>query len=140
MRYAYIFFCLCVPLGTAAAQVNLSSQAIITPARKPKLNSKLHSRSLTLENLEQIAFNNNPTLVAALTRIEAAQGRKIQAGLPPNPIVGYHATEIGNQGTAGQQGGFISQRFMTGGKLKLDQAIAQTKVNEAGYRLQSQAG
>ena len=93
---------------------------------------------LTLAELEGIAFQNNPTLAAATARIQAARGRQVQAGLYPNPVVGFHATEIGNLGTAGQQGGFISQRFITGGKLQLDQAIAGKKIDEAHFRFHAQ--
>jgi outer membrane protein TolC len=83
-------------------------------------------------------LGSNPTLAAAAARVRAARARQIQAGRFPNPVVGYHATEIGNQGTAGQQGGFISQRFITGGKLPLDQAVAGAQVDEALYGLRSQ--
>lgn len=93
---------------------------------------------LTLADLEAIALGSNPTLAAAAARVRAARARQIQAGRFPNPVVGYHATEIGNQGTAGQQGGFISQRFITGGKLPLDQAVAGAQVDEALYGLRSQ--
>ena len=67
-----------------------------------------------------------------------ARGRQVQAGLYPNPVVGYHATEIGNRGTSGQQGGFISQRFITAGKLGLDQAIAGKEIDEAHFRFHAQ--
>ena len=93
---------------------------------------------LTLVDLERIAFQNNPTLAAAAARMDVARGRQVQAGLYPNPVVGYHATEIGNLGTAGQQGGFISQRFITGGKLQLDRAIAGKEINEAHFRFHAQ--
>ncbi|MGB6045102.1 MAG: TolC family protein [Pirellulales bacterium] len=93
---------------------------------------------LTLTDLEDFAFQCNPTLAAAAARMEAARGRQLQAGLYPNPVAGYHATEIGNLGTAGQQGGFISQRFITGGKLGLDQAIAGKEIDEAHFRFHAQ--
>ena len=96
------------------------------------------TESLSLSDFEQLAFRHNPTLAAAAARMTAARGRRIQAGLYPNPVVGYHATEIGNLGTAGQQGGFISQRLITGGKLQLDQAIAGAEIAEAGFRFQAQ--
>ena len=94
--------------------------------------------ALTLADLETMAFGNNPTLAAAAARIEAAYGKQVQAGLYPNPVAGYHATEVGNEGSAGAQGGFVSQRFITGGKLGLDQAIAGQEVEEAQFRLQAQ--
>ena len=96
------------------------------------------SEALSLADLEGIAFQNNPTLTAASARIQSARGRQVQAGLYPNPVIGYHGTEIGNRGTSGQQGGFISQRFITGGKLQLDQAIAGQEINEAHFRFHAQ--
>jgi cobalt-zinc-cadmium efflux system outer membrane protein len=92
----------------------------------------------TLADLKSIAFQHNPTLAVAASRMEAARGRQVQSGLYPNPVVGYHATEIGNLGTAGQQGGFITQRFITGGKLKLDQAIAGKEIDEAHFLFHAQ--
>ncbi|PHS11185.1 MAG: hypothetical protein COA78_10225 [Blastopirellula sp.] len=94
--------------------------------------------SLTLADFEGIAFQNNPTLSAAAARIQAASGKQIQAGLYPNPVIGYHANEVGNFGTAGGQGGFVRQKFITGGKLQLDQAIAGKEVDEAHFRWHAQ--
>lgn len=94
--------------------------------------------AFTLADLEAIAFQHNPTLAVAAARMNAARGRQVQAGLYPNPVIGYHATEIGNRGTAGQQGAFISQRFITGGKLRLDQAIADQEIDEAHFRFHAQ--
>lgn len=94
--------------------------------------------SLTLKDLEQIAFENNPTLAAAAARIEAAFGRKVQASLYPNPVLGYHGTQIGLQGTNGQQGGFVRQELITGGKLKLDQAIAGKETEVAHFQFHAQ--
>ena len=94
--------------------------------------------SMTLADLEGLAFQHNPTLSGAAARVAGAQGRHVQAGLYPNPVAGYHATEVGNVGTPGQQGGFISQRFITGGKLHVDQAIAAREIDEAQLRLDAQ--
>jgi cobalt-zinc-cadmium efflux system outer membrane protein len=107
---------------------SLSYQKSVTRSNAP----------LTLADLEGIALRKNPTLAAAAARMEAARGSQVQAGLYPNPVVGYHATEIGNVGTAGQQGGFISQRFITGGKLQLDQAIAGKEIDEAHFLFHAQ--
>lgn len=96
------------------------------------------TQPLSLANLESIAFQNNPTLAAAVARREAARGRQIQAGLYPNPSFGYHATEIGTNGTAGAQGAFVAQRFITGGKLRLDQAVAGREVFATQFELAAQ--
>lgn len=103
------------------------------PQRQPG-----RGEALTLADLESLAFQNSPTLAAAAARMNVARGKQVQAGLYPNPVVGYHATEIGNRGTAGQQGGFVSQRFVTAGKLELDQAIAGKETNEAHFRFHAQ--
>jgi cobalt-zinc-cadmium efflux system outer membrane protein len=95
-------------------------------------------RTLTLSEFEEIALQNNPTLAAAAARMSAAEGRQLQAGLLPNPQLGYHAMEMGNLGTAGQQGGFIRQRIVTGGKLRLDRQIAGTEVDERHFQLHAQ--
>ena len=94
--------------------------------------------TITLDTLEAIAFQNNPTLAQAAARMQIAEGRQVQAGLYPNPVVGYHATEIGNRGTTGQQGGFVSQRVVTGGKLQLDKQIARREVDAAHFRFHAQ--
>ena len=107
-------------------------------AAKPADSAAQDSQVLTLADLERIAFQHNPTLATAAARMRAAQGRQMQAGRYPNPVVGYHATEVGNQGTAGQQGGFVSQRFITAGKLKLDQQIAGKEIDEAHFQFHAQ--
>ena len=94
--------------------------------------------SLTLVELEAIALQSNPSLAAWAASVDAARGRWLQAGLYPNPIVGYHATEIGNLNTAGQQGGFFSQRFITGAKLQLDRAAADQQVWQVEHQFDAQ--
>jgi cobalt-zinc-cadmium efflux system outer membrane protein len=96
------------------------------------------SPPLTLSGIENLAFENNPTLSQAAARVAAARGRQVQAGLYPNPVMGYHGTEIGNLGTAGQQGGFISQRFITGGKRRLDQAAAEREEHATHLQFHAQ--
>ena len=90
--------------------------------------------TLTLAALEQLAFERNPTIRQATANIEAAQGRAQQAGLYPNPTVGYSGDRIGAAGTAGEmQGLFIDQTIVTAGKLRLSRAKFAQEV------LQSQA-
>ena len=90
--------------------------------------------SISLSDLEGMALANNPTLRAAGARIEAARGRWIQAGLYPNPVIGYQGVEMGIRDTTGQQGGFVSQRLITNGKRRLDRAIANWQVQESQFQ------
>ena len=129
-------------LSPSTAHVSLvnyeQAEDIPAPMLKPEPISP-PEKTLTLADLEQLATENNPTLAAALAKIESARGEQVQAGLYPNPVLGYHAMEMGNFDTVGQQGAFASQKFITGGKLGLDQAIADRKIAEADIRLQAQA-
>lgn len=93
---------------------------------------------LTLTALESMALRYNPALAAASAQVEAERGRWLQAGRFPNPVVGYHGTEIGNLGTAGQQGGFVAQKFITAGRRGLDRALAGTKVQQSEFALAAQ--
>jgi cobalt-zinc-cadmium efflux system outer membrane protein len=89
------------------------------------------AQELSLDDLEQMALANNPAVAQAMAHVTALRGRWVQAGLPPNPTVGYAGTEIGNEGKAGQQGGFVGQEFVTGGKLRLNRAIVDREIAQA---------
>ena len=131
---------LMMPSLVVGQESQLRSQVASDPSEEspvPRAPTRV-VKALTLADLEAIAFQNNPTLADAAARMNIARGEQLQAGLCPNPVAGYHATEIGNNGTAGQQGGFISQRLITGGKLQLDQAIAGKDINAAHFRYHAQ--
>ncbi|NUQ65962.1 MAG: TolC family protein [Pirellulales bacterium] len=96
------------------------------------------SPPMTLAELEAIALERNPTLQQAAMQVEAFRGEYLQAGLHPNPVIGYQAEEIGDQGTAGQQGGFVEQEIVTAGKLGLRRRVAGHAVAEAQSLLAAQ--
>jgi cobalt-zinc-cadmium efflux system outer membrane protein len=79
---------------------------------------------LTLAELQDIAVHTNPRLRQASADVEDARGRAVQAGLYPDPVVGYQADQVFDLGTAGQQGGFFEQLIVTAGKLQLSRAAA----------------
>jgi len=93
---------------------------------------------LTLSDLEQMALQNNPTLSQAQARVRAARGVWQQVGLYPNPVAGYAAEEMGDNGTAGKQGGFIGQEFVTGGKLRLNRQVACQEIIRLQQELAAQ--
>lgn len=86
---------------------------------------------LALYDLEQMALAQNPALGQASGRIQALQGKWLQVGLPPNPEAGYIGEQMGSDGASGQQGGFISQEFVTGKKLQLNRAIVEQEIARA---------
>jgi cobalt-zinc-cadmium efflux system outer membrane protein len=108
----------------------------LPPPRVPKLGMAQAAAKgplLRLEQLEQMALNgSNPTLLQAATEIRAATGRKLQSGLWPNPTAGYTGEEIrGGSSGGGQQGFFVQQDIILGGKLGLNRKIFAQEVRQA---------
>jgi len=115
-----------------------------TPIRSPILNRASTAPAqpqtgLTLSELQRIAVAKNPTLAQAAAGIEAARGKWIQAGLYPNPTIGYESDDIGEVGSAGQHGMFIGQRIVTAGKLQHRSAVVSHEVAQAEYAWQAQS-
>jgi cobalt-zinc-cadmium efflux system outer membrane protein len=94
---------------------------------------------LTLVELEQMALSNNPTQVQAASEIRAATARKLQSGLYPNPTAGYQGEQIrgGIQG-GGEQGFFVSQDIVLGGKLGLNRKIFEQEKKQAEAEAEEQ--
>jgi len=101
------------------------------PEKLPVLQEAPPTGPLTVEDLQRIASENNPTLVQAGMAVQAAEGRYVQSGLYPNPAIGYAGGDVGLDDTSGQQGGFVSQEFVTAGKLRLGRAVASHEVQQA---------
>jgi outer membrane protein, heavy metal efflux system len=86
---------------------------------------------LRLEELERMALEANPTLQQAEAAIRAAEGRRVQAGLLPNPIIGYAGEELAFRALSDKSEhlGFIEQTIPLGGKLgKSRRIFAQEKA------------
>src|SRR5687768_15828852 len=97
------------------------------PQAQPESATTQTVPALRLEDLEKMALSGNPSLKQASAAIRAAEGRQRQAGLYPNPVVGYAADEVsrGPIIAGGEHGAFIEQRIVTGGKIGLARRIAQ---------------
>jgi cobalt-zinc-cadmium efflux system outer membrane protein len=100
---------------------------------------------LSLESVERIATESNPTLRQAEMEIRAAKARQQQAGLYPNPTVNYTGDEIrGGSVGGGKQGFFVQQNIVMGGKLGLSREVygkevklAEIEAEEQKIRVQS---
>ncbi|MCA9054035.1 MAG: TolC family protein [Planctomycetaceae bacterium] len=90
---------------------------------------------VTLGELQQIAVRNSPALRVAAADVREACGLAVQAGLYPNPTVGYEGDSLGTARTAGYNGLMVTQEFVTAGKLDLAQTAAMMKVRAAEQRL-----
>lgn len=94
---------------------------------------------LTLEIIVQLALEQNPTLIQAGAQRNISNGKAVQAGLYPNPTVGYTAEQIGANGTAGElQGLFVQQEIVRGGKLQLSRAKYREEAVQAQIHQESQ--
>src|SRR6266481_8040010 len=103
---------------------------ITLPARAQTPASE--QKTITLEELQQMALQNNPTFAQSAANIQAAEGRKKQAGLYPNPTVGYQGEQIrGGSFHGGEQGFFIQQDIVLGGKLGLNRKIFDQELKQA---------
>jgi outer membrane protein, heavy metal efflux system len=92
-----------------------------------------------IAEFEQLALTKNPTLrqAQAISAQSSAEAR--QAGLWPNPSIGYEGAEIrGGSFHGGEQGGFVQQTIVLGGKLRLRREALeqQHKADEIGIEEQ----
>lgn len=91
--------------------------------------------AMALTDFETLADANNPTLREASALVRQSQGQARQAGLYPNPTAGYQGEQIrGGSFGGGEQGGFVQQTVVLGGKLGLRREIysQQQKSDEIG--------
>jgi outer membrane protein, heavy metal efflux system len=109
---------------------------------------------LVLSDFEQMALARNPTLRQAAAQLDAARSRSFQAGLYPNPTLGYVQEQIGalgestptsrgvvarGKGSPGELvGGFVQQEIITGGKLRLSRAKFAEEANAASWQANAQ--
>jgi outer membrane protein, heavy metal efflux system len=110
-----------------------------TAARSQASAAQPNQPTITLAQLEQMALTNNPTLAEAAALVREAAGRKQQSGLYPNPTVGYTGAQIrGGSFRGGEQGFFVQQEIVLGGKLGLNRRIYQQEENQAQVEAQEQ--
>ncbi len=108
-------------------------------AEEKKLPSKPQD-TLRLEDLERMALEKNPTLAQAAAAVHAAEGQKVQAGLYPNPTLGYLGEEITvrRPSAKSQHYLFIEQKIITGGKLQHSREIFAQEQVKAETELRAQ--
>jgi cobalt-zinc-cadmium efflux system outer membrane protein len=96
-------------------------------------------KTMTLEELQQMALQSNPTFAQSVANIQAAEGRKKQSGLYPNPTVGYQGEQIrGGSFHGGEQGFFVQQDIVLSGKLGLNRTIFDQELKQAETEAEEQ--
>jgi len=92
-----------------------------------------------LADFEALALKHNPTLKQAQSMTEIDGGLARQAGLWPNPAVGYQGDEIrGGVFRGGEQGGFVQQNIVLGGKLRLRRNVYEQQQKAAQIAVEEQ--
>lgn len=105
----------------------LPKEGLVPPGEQPPMK---------LEDFEQLALANHPKVAQATAEVQTANGNAIQAGLYPNPRVGYQADTVGSGGTANYHGVFVEQTIVTANKLGLARASAMFDIYNAQLKLQ----
>jgi outer membrane protein, heavy metal efflux system len=112
---------------TAACAQTTASQ---TPA--PDLLKEVSAKpAMQLSEFEQLALAASPTLQQESALIKGSAGQARQVRLWPNPSVGYQGEQIrGGSFRGGEQGGFVQQTFVLGGKLGLRRNVFEQQQHE----------
>lgn len=103
------------------------------------LKEAMSRPALSVSDLEALAIHSNPTLRQASDAVQGAAGRATQAGLYPNPSIGYQGEQIrGGSYNGGEQGAFVQQTVVLGGKLGLRRQVYRTQQRENEIALKEQ--
>ncbi|HEU4597549.1 MAG TPA: TolC family protein [Pyrinomonadaceae bacterium] len=88
---------------------------------------------VTLEELERMAAERNPTLAQAAASVRAAEGMRRQAGAFPNPVIGYFGEELAFRaaGETSEHGVFVEQTIPLGGKLGKAKRVFEREREQA---------
>jgi cobalt-zinc-cadmium efflux system outer membrane protein len=90
---------------------------------------------ITVQELEQMALQQNPTLIQADATLKAVEGAKQQAGLFPNPTVGIQVEELSQRNPLGITEEhiffFAEQTIPLGGKLGKSETALEWGRNRA---------
>lgn len=119
-------------LSWMAALLGSTALLAAQPATEPALASRSMPRTergATLDDLVHSAISQHPILIQAQFEIEAAEGRAIQAGKYPNPIVTIGGEEIGRKAGIHTLP-LVSQEIVTAKKLQWARAVAEREVDQ----------
>lgn len=111
-----------------------SGQRVRTNATEPSIDDETYD----LAALRSLAFDHNPSLFEVSAHIDSLIGKRTQAGLWPNPDVGFSGQQVASRGLAEQNGVLVGQRIITAKKLHTDQAIVSEEIRRAQYRYDAQ--
>jgi cobalt-zinc-cadmium efflux system outer membrane protein len=119
----------------------LAVAGLLTPGLLPPARAQAPPASavLRLQDLERMALERNPTMAQADASVRAAEGRRTQAGIYPNPLVGYQLEDLNTREPGRNKNFFWFQvPIVTGGKLQKSQDLAATDTQRATLNTEMQ--
>lgn len=129
---------LVLQFGLCARAQDVVSQPI--PQLKGAIGEPPSGYFLTLQKLEEMAIQNNPTLSQATSAVRSSRALARQAGMLPNPVVGYQSEEFafGSLHAKPEYFGFFEQTLPLGGKLAKSRNIYLSQTNQAEVEVVAQ--
>ena len=130
-----------VSFATLAADVDLeveSGDAIVASVDENVASAvefEAVPSSMTLEHLEALAMAHHPVIGRAEARVASLGGKRLQAGLQPNPVAQYSSQQIGDEDSTGQHQMVIGQTIVTADKLRLQRSVVSAEIDQANADL-----
>ncbi|HWE38712.1 MAG TPA: TolC family protein [Isosphaeraceae bacterium] len=94
----------------------------------------------SLKDLEALALANNPTIRAAEALVQQQQGLLRQLTRYPNPTAGWVQSTSSPRAQGATQGAFLSQDYVTAGKLRLAGRAERAEIEMRCWQLRAQIG
>ena len=123
-----------MPQASPSPQMQMNMPGMPAASPSPGIPPQVDTGPvLRLEELEQMALKNNPTVAQAEASIRVSQGRARQAGLFPNPVAGYQGEEFAfrNFSDKAEHFFFVEQTIPLGGKLSKARRVFARETDQA---------
>ena len=91
----------------------------------------------SLEEIERLALQNNPSIRQAEAAVSKAVGIRHQVQLYPNPVMGYNGTQLADEQTD-QHTLFVEQEFVTSNKLEKNAQVLDHEVQNLKWQVEQQ--
>ncbi len=115
-----------------------ASEGVKSTSAESDMEPRPLSSAMTLADLEAMALQYNPTLSQAAAGVDQERGVYRQAGLYPNPQLGFLNTTANQSDPKQSNGMFFSQEFVTAHKLSLEQQASAETIKRLEWDQQAQ--
>lgn len=134
------------PDATAAPNPMIRANEAMSPTSPPtpfpqpagaETNTGATPAVMRLDDFEEMAIAYNPTLVQAAGVVGVSRGRAWQAGLWPNPLIGYEASKLGalngspGPPAVGEQQAFIQQEIPSAARQRVSRRKFEWEAESA---------